>query len=88
MIRSEITSLAVGTMLAHTLDLDGFTGKAKPNARYGNPRAITNIVKKFDVVAGIHADKLCCLFYTEHGNNGGTISGSIIEGQDDYIIVA
>lgn len=82
MTRTEIESLKVGDVLERTLDVDGFTLKARPGARYGMKGAVTEIsyrgvnVKGRTYVGG----------YTAFGSNNGAMSFSIAEGDESIRI--
>jgi len=79
MTRFEIENLQVGDSLESTFDIEGFTGKLKPNARFTKPRKVVEIVTKRNDIEG----KLFVVGYTQFGDTS-TISFSIKEGDEMY----
>ena len=82
MTRTEIENLKVGDVLERTLDVDGFTLKARPGARYGFKGTITEISYR-----GISVkDRAYVGGYTSFGSNS-SLSFSVAEGDESIRIV-
>jgi len=72
--------------LEWTLDMQAFTtpSVAKPNAKYHGPYEIAEVHARGDNL--IDGRAYCC-FYIHFGGNGGRMSGSITEGDENYRLV-
>lgn len=80
MTRAEIENLKLGDMLECTYDTA--FGKALPEARYGEPKPVVEIIYRGYDVNG----KAYVGFYVQY-SEGCRMSGSITEGEEFYRLV-
>lgn len=83
MTKDQVDNLKVGDFICTTLDLDGFTGDARPGAKYGKPRRIVDIIAR----GYNYKDKRFVCFRTAFGPDS-TVSGTAEEDRSDVILHA
>lgn len=76
MTREQILGLKVGDVLEQTID--SRNGQPLPGARWGFRGAVTEIFAQSVNVKG----KAFACFYTSFGDQGATMSGSVVEGEN------
>lgn len=81
----NLNDLKPGAMIQMTFDVDGFTLKARPNAKYGTPRKVLSV--KIEGNPDDAADDVVYALVTyESGTDYGTVQTCIVRGEEIYRI--
>lgn len=77
----NLNDLKPGVMIQMTFDVDGFTLKARPGAKYGAPRKVLSVQ-----IEGNPDDVAFAIVTYESGTGNGTIQTGIARGEEIYRI--